>query len=234
MLTKIMAIALAMGITVAPASAATILIFAESGVNAPSAVRITDNGNGTTSSFADIGVTITSIVGPLGPDLPITDARFILNAHSTDFASTVVLGGVDYFTQRFSGTFEVEAPECGTICLEGSFVDLMSGVVGGRALTTSASTPPASAVTFTSDTIPAGDLILPRALAFSKTDLTFPVRVDCSAPQGCTLGSTSGNISATFSAGVPEPSTYAMMLLGFAGLAFAGYRTSRKSVAFAA
>jgi hypothetical protein len=29
--------------------------------------------------------------------------------------------------------------------------------------------------------------------------------------------------------GVPEPSTWAMLLLGFAGLAFAGYRRARKS-----
>jgi hypothetical protein len=32
----------------------------------------------------------------------------------------------------------------------------------------------------------------------------------------------------------PEPQTWAMMLLGFAGLGFAGYRASRKSVAFSA
>ncbi len=34
--------------------------------------------------------------------------------------------------------------------------------------------------------------------------------------------------------GTPEPSTWAMMLLGFAGLGFAGYRASRKNAAFAA
>jgi hypothetical protein len=33
---------------------------------------------------------------------------------------------------------------------------------------------------------------------------------------------------------VPEPSTWAMMLIGFAGLGLAGYRTSRKSAAIAA
>jgi hypothetical protein len=33
---------------------------------------------------------------------------------------------------------------------------------------------------------------------------------------------------------VPEPSTWAMMLIGFAGLGYAGYRTSRKSAALAA
>jgi hypothetical protein len=30
---------------------------------------------------------------------------------------------------------------------------------------------------------------------------------------------------------VPEPSTWAMMLLGFAGLGFAGYRATRSSAA---
>jgi len=40
-----------------------------------------------------------------------------------------------------------------------------------------------------------------------------------------------GNISAAL---VPEPSTWAMMLAGFAGLSFAGYRTSRKGASFAA
>ena len=33
---------------------------------------------------------------------------------------------------------------------------------------------------------------------------------------------------------VPEPSTWAMMILGFAGLGFAGYRKARKTVAIAA
>ena len=35
-------------------------------------------------------------------------------------------------------------------------------------------------------------------------------------------------------AAVPEASTWAMMLIGFAGLGYAGYRTSRKSAALAA
>ena len=34
--------------------------------------------------------------------------------------------------------------------------------------------------------------------------------------------------------GVPEPTTWAMMVIGFAGLGLAGYRTSRKSVSIAA
>jgi hypothetical protein len=41
------------------------------------------------------------------------------------------------------------------------------------------------------------------------------------------------NVSYNYNA-VPEPSTWAMLLAGFAGLGFAGYRSSRKRVAFAA
>jgi PEP-CTERM motif len=37
----------------------------------------------------------------------------------------------------------------------------------------------------------------------------------------------------TFSRAVPEPSTWAMMLIGFAGLGFVGYRKSRKAVSIA-
>jgi hypothetical protein len=40
--------------------------------------------------------------------------------------------------------------------------------------------------------------------------------------------------SVTTLAAVPEPATWAMMLLGFVGLGFAGYRASRKNVALAA
>jgi hypothetical protein len=47
-------------------------------------------------------------------------------------------------------------------------------------------------------------------------------------------GTTGVTYTAVFNAStVPEPSTWAMMLLGFAGLGFAGYRTSRKVVSVA-
>ena len=39
-----------------------------------------------------------------------------------------------------------------------------------------------------------------------------------------------GGVTAT----APEPSTWAMMILGFAGLGFAGYRKSRKAAAITA
>ncbi|HEY5206149.1 MAG TPA: PEP-CTERM sorting domain-containing protein [Roseiarcus sp.] len=42
------------------------------------------------------------------------------------------------------------------------------------------------------------------------------------------------NVSGGISLSTPEPSTWAMMVLGFAGLGFAGYRSSRKAAAIAA
>jgi hypothetical protein len=64
---------------------------------------------------------------------------------------------------------------------------------------------------------------------------------------GVTISGAFGNISAPNSSGanvclgagpcgavIPEASTWAMMLLAFAGLGFLGYRASRKSAAFAA
>jgi hypothetical protein len=41
-------------------------------------------------------------------------------------------------------------------------------------------------------------------------------------------------VSAGVAASTPEPSTWAMMILGFTGLGFAGYRASRKAAAVAA
>jgi hypothetical protein len=46
------------------------------------------------------------------------------------------------------------------------------------------------------------------------------------------IDSQTSDLSAYEPSAVPEPPTWAMMLLGFAGLGVAGYRGSRKSTAF--
>jgi PEP-CTERM motif len=228
----------AMGALATPATASTVLIsnvltFAENlGQNPPAAVSIIDNGNGATSLVFDVGVTITAMAGPIVPP-QITDAVFSLSGTSTNSATTTVIGGVA--SQGFSGTYAVDAPECGAsgICLGGSFVSLMSGVVGpGSTLTLSASTPPSGALTMISDpnAIPVSMLMLPLSMTLTKTGLSSPVAVDCTSLLGCTLASNDADISGTFSAArIPEPSTWTMMLLGFAGLGFTSYRASRKS-----
>jgi PEP-CTERM motif len=42
------------------------------------------------------------------------------------------------------------------------------------------------------------------------------------------------NVASSVASGTPEPSTWAMILLGFAGLGFAGWRAQRKTAALAA
>ena len=195
----------------ASASAVTILTFAESGINPPSATQIIDNGNGTTSLTTSIGVTISAIAGPADAGLPITDAIFKLNGMSITQASTFTFVGITYYFQRFSGTFSITAPECGTNCLSGTWVDLMSGPLGGFALSLAASDPPVAGLTFLSDTIPLDELQLPRAMSLAKTALTNPVAIDCSSLAGCTLATTSANVSGTFSAAIPEPRGIAVL-----------------------
>jgi hypothetical protein len=236
MLTKTATAALAVGLSLAglatPAAAGTILIFAE---NKPGGfVVIHDNGNGTTSLSTDIPVTITNLFGPLVPP-NITDATFSLSALSSDHSTTVGVGPLALLTQQYTGSFTIDAPECSLVCLSGTFADsVMSGLVGGFSLTQQASVPPAAGLVFSSDVIPAIDLALNQAFALSKTALTNPVKDDCSSPLGCTLGSTSANVSGTFSANpmsTPETSTWVMLALGFAAMGFGGYRSSRTKIA---
>jgi hypothetical protein len=71
-----------------------------------------------------------------------------------------------------------------------------------------------------------------NAGAFASGSAQASVDPVFSVPAGYSLEFSPGvgNLAST----VPEPPTWAMMLLGFAGLGFAGYRASRKSGALAA
>ena len=84
----------------------------------------------------------------------------------------------------------------------------------------------------------AGSLLL--ALAFTS-DLTVPVldnAVESYSYEYDYATAINGNAVGGFASAsafvTPEPSTWAMMLVGLAGLGFAGYRASRKSVALSA
>jgi hypothetical protein len=240
MLRKTATAALAVGLGLAglatPVSAATILTFAQNGVAPPTNFDFTDNGDGTTSISTALSIAITALQGPLVPP-PITDAIITLNATSTNTATTFVFAGVTFLVQRYTGTFAIDASECGStgVCLSGTFVDLLSAQVGGRALTISATEPPVGAVTFASDIIPPIDIATDRALALSATNFDTPIAEDCTSGFGCTLATNSSNLAGTFSAdtapGTPEPSTWVMMFLGFAGLGLVGHRSSRMKIA---
>jgi hypothetical protein len=137
-----------------------------------------------------------------------------------------VSGSPAGFTQPFSGTFSITGG--GVNILSGTFTDAVFGGFGGTSLTLSASNGvPGESVTFTSSVIPSFDLHNPEGASFSFADVTPPVGI---TPTG-TLSSATMSVAGTFSATVvPEPSTWAMMGLGFALLGFVGYRGARKPV----
>ena len=88
----------------------------------------------------------------------------------------------------------------------------------------------------TSVTIPGGTLMAGQSYTF---DLLFSEQVfgeNDSPAFGTTQFYDTHTAGAFFTAGaspVPEPSTWAMMLVGFVGLGYAGYRGSRKKSAAA-
>jgi hypothetical protein len=59
----------------------------------------------------------------------------------------------------------------------------------------------------------------------ATADFLNTAQLSLGLPSGVTFTSASGVL---LTAGVPEPSTWALMLLGFAGLGYAGYRRTRK------
>ena len=63
-----------------------------------------------------------------------------------------------------------------------------------------------------------------RAMSLSFTDVSPSAAI---VPGTGTLRSFTSDVSGDFSSTVPEPSTWAMMLLGFAGLGYVGFRKAR-------
>jgi hypothetical protein len=61
-------------------------------------------------------------------------------------------------------------------------------------------------------------------------DLGDPPTLSLNLPQGASVATASGVFDSFTS--VPEPSTWAMLLIGFAGLGFAGYRRARPLAPF--
>lgn len=61
-------------------------------------------------------------------------------------------------------------------------------------------------------------------------DLGDPPTLSLDVPKGASVTTASGVFDSFVTATVPEPSTWTMMLVGFGGLGFAGYRRTRKAV----
>lgn len=70
----------------------------------------------------------------------------------------------------------------------------------------------------------------PQAFSFTGGSFTLAVNNDLTVSTRTDPQTVTGVITLTVA--VPEPSTWAMMILGFAGIGFFGYRRSRKSALF--
>jgi hypothetical protein len=134
-------------------------------------------------------------------------------------------GGDDetfFETAFFKGNFTLSAPGTVTFSLgsdDDSFI-YVDGVLIGQ----NPGVHGVTNVSFTSAELPAG---------LNSIEVFYADRENTGAFLSLSL-ETTGIIITPPPNGVPEPSTWAMMLVGFAGLGFAGYRASRKSGAHAA
>ena len=194
------------------ADASVLLIFGQTGTG--DTVTGTRTGTSTTitsSTSVDIDEIDATVVTPIL-------ATFTLSATNSGPATSS--GGE--ITQHYNGTFSIT--NGATNYLSGTFSDAVFG--SGGALTQSASNPSSTqSVSFTSNVI-APSLIgaFDRAMSLSFTDVSPSAAI---IPGTGTLRSFTSDVSGNFSSTVPEPSTWAMMLLGFAGLGYVGFRKAR-------
>ena len=192
------------------ADASVLLIFGQTGLgDTVTGTRTTTSTKITSSTSVDITEIDAAVVTPIL-------ANFTLSA--TNSGPATLSGGE--ITQHYNGTFSITSGA--NNYLSGTFSDAVFGA--GGALTLSASNPsPTQSVSFTSNVI-APDLIsaFNRAASLSFTDVS-----PSAAIVNTTLRSFHSDVSGDFSSSVPEPSTWAMMLLGFAGLGYVGFRKAR-------
>ena len=166
-----------------------------------------------------------------GPGLPTNPGEnFILATFSSPTKTIEIIPNVDHPVQSFDGYQYTIYGWNGS-----SFVGLYdtTSVVGGPNFTIGSSFgAPTSVNNVLTPSVsnPAGD---PGYEAFFNFSSAYSVY----ALGPSTVAFQSGNLEPEFTAvltGVPETSTWAMMLLGFASLGFAGFRKSRKNAAVAA
>jgi hypothetical protein len=216
LLTALSAVALAAGVATA-ADAATIAIgLQQAGVNGGA---ITNEGAGPVStSYGTFNLNLVS--GATNPGLVLPQ---ILNSAALD-ASATGTGSLNVFvtaqgltaplgTIPFQSSFTVNTLTAGWTVLEQTFIS-------------------------TSNALWVGSLLDATSFGAIGTNVLTALGTTGAGPYSITAEYTitaagAGSSNATINvAAVPEPATWGMMLLGFAGLAFA-FRQSRRKVSFA-
>jgi len=199
-------------------TAGTILVFGQSGVNAPDLFIASRSGGTTMLSAVDIPITITGINNAHALPASFPDAFFDLSATNTN-AATLVNGQI---VQDYSGSFAITSGMhgTGTNYLSGKFSDSVFGSGTGLTLTASDAWPNAAGetVSFTSEVITL--LGPPHAISFAFTNVT----PSASIADG-TLDSMASNVAGSFSS-TPEPNSVILLGLGVGLVVLTGrYRT---------
>ncbi len=159
----------------------------------------------------DVTFTVTTPIDFAGGSL-YTIGEFLSSGGATVDTGASELGNtLDNTIFNFTGTVTVTTGESFTVGHD----DGLTLVIGSLTVI-NVPGPTPFAVTTETYTGPSGNL--PFQLVYGEC---------CGAPADL-------SISLPLSGTIPEPSTWAMMVLGFAGLGFAGYRRSRKAVSIAA
>jgi hypothetical protein len=166
----------------------------------------------TTYPYVHQGVTFTTGASYLG-DLYVTDPAYFGAAYPALYTED--------FGDSITATFR-SSPAVGLLVDEG-----YAGTTGFLDITAYSGSTQVASLTG----LPTNGLDVFSFVGFSGLGNITSVTVDTSAYGYPEFPGIALVESAT---AVPEPSTWAMMLLGFVGLGFAGYRGSRKGAAFAA
>jgi hypothetical protein len=203
------------------AAATTGLVFGIGSYAGAATITFDAQPTGAISSFTEAGYTISSMVGDPGDVATIVNVGAPNENVVVDGNPNDVFGTLMVITKTGGGLFNLVSLEVANLSNPGSPIPVSPG--GGFRIEVSG--------------VPGGDDVYgPGSSTFvteSPTDLTNISQLDINivsfTPESATFAVDNIVLSTT----VPEPSTWAMMLLGFAGLGYAGYG-ARRTARFAA